>query len=133
MKEKSQKPDSNEYEERMFQCMTWILYDKMGYAQFCKHVAKEFDCTARTAANYWADCKARIKEMFADKMEDILNDQLTRYFTLLKRAHEEGNDLIELNVLKQLDKIYGLEATKKIDVTSGGDKLNIIINLDTNE
>lgn len=131
--DKKQKPDSNEYEERMAQCMKWLLYDKMTYTQFSKHCSKVFGCTVRTGNNYWTACKDRIKEKFSDQLEDILTSQLARYFVLLKRAHDEENDFIEIKCLQDISKLTGIEPTKKVDLTSGNKPITISINLESDE
>ena len=79
----------------------------------------------------WYDARKRLKERHTGEQEEILQDQLTRLYDLLNRCRESGNRRVESEVLRDLSKLYGLE-TKKIDITSDGEKIsvNIILNND---
>ena len=110
-----------------------ILYDKLSYTQFRDLVSKEFGVSSLQAELYYKETRQLLKDKFTAQTDEILNEQLGRYFDLLKRARKDGNDLVEMTVLKQLDKIFGLEATKKVDVSSGGKPITISINLESTE
>jgi hypothetical protein len=45
------------------------------------------------------------------------------------RARDSGNRRVEREVLADMNKLYGLESPKKVDITSGGEQISININL----
>lgn len=122
------KSNELDYEAKMNRAFEMMLYEKMGYTEFKLKGAKEFGITERAAENMWADVRARIKERFTLEQEAILDDQLSRSHDLLNRARLANNRRVESEVLRDLSKLYGLDI-KKVDVTSGGQPININIKL----
>jgi hypothetical protein len=119
-----------EYEQKLIRAYELMVYYKKSYVEFRDIISKEFEITTRAAENIWFDCKNRLKEKFNQEREEIVNEQLLRYFDLLQRARDEKNKRIEVEVLRDLTKLYGIDAPQKIDVTTGGEKLSINIVLD---
>lgn len=128
MKTGGRKSTVAQYESRIPQAMEWILYEKINSMEFRHRGSKEWGISERATDSIWADCKARIKQRFKEETEEIINQQLARYFDLLSRARQDNNKRVEREVLDSLTKLYGLE-TRKIDITSGGEPVSININL----
>ena len=116
------------YEERIPEAMEMILYEKLSYSEFRVKGAKRWGISERQAENIWKDVKDRIKKRFEDQSEEIITEQLSRYFDLLSRARDANNKRVERETLADISKLYGLEQ-KKIDVTSNGETISININL----
>jgi hypothetical protein len=116
------------YEERIPEAFEMILYEKLSYTEFRQLGAKKWGITERAAETIWKDCKDRIKARFEEQTEEIISEQLSRYFDLLTRARADNNKRVERETLADINKLYGLE-NKKIDITSGGDPISININL----
>lgn len=116
------------YEERIPEAFEMILYEKLGYTEFRQQGAKKWGITERAAESVWKDCKDRLQQRFNEQAEEIISEQLSRYFDLLTRARADGNKRVERETLADINKIYGLEQ-RKIDITSGGDPISININL----
>jgi hypothetical protein len=116
------------YEERIPEAMEMILYEKLGYTEFRQQGAKRWGITERSAESIWKDCKDRIKARFEEKSEEIISEQLSRYFDLLTRARADKNKRVERETLADISKLYGLEQ-RKIDITSNGEPISININL----
>ena len=116
------------YEERIPEAFEMILYEKLGYTEFRQQGAKKWGITERAAETIWKDCKDRIKARFEEQTEEIISEQLSRYFDLLTRARTDNNKRVERETLADINKLYGLE-NKKIDITSGGEPISININL----
>ena len=116
------------YEERIPEAMEMILYEKLGYTEFRQQGAKRWGITERAAENVWKDVKDRIKARFDEKAEEIISEQLSRYFDLLHRARADKNKRVERETLADINKLYGLEQ-RKIDITSNGEPISININL----
>jgi hypothetical protein len=116
------------YEERIPEAMEMILYEKLGYTEFRQQGAKRWGITERAAETVWKDVKDRLKARFQEQTEEIISEQLSRYFDLLQRARESNNKRVERETLADINKLYGLEQ-RKIDITSNGEPISININL----
>lgn len=121
-----------QYEERMVEVFEMILYTKLSYTEFRSQAAEKFDITTRQAESLYKEARERLKERFDQQREEILSEQLGRLYDLLSRCREAGNRRVEAEVLRDLNKIYGLDQPVKVDVTSGGEPIaiNIILNKD---
>jgi hypothetical protein len=116
------------YEERIPEAMEMILYEKLSYTEFRQQGAKRWGITERASETIWKDCKDRLKARFQEQTEEIISEQLSRYFDLLQRARESNNKRVERETLADINKLYGLEQ-RKIDITSNGEPISININL----
>ena len=126
MKEKSTVSQMEERMERVYELM---LYEHLSYNEFKEKASKEFGITTRMAENYWKEARVRLKERFERNSEEILQDHLNQLYDLLKRARNDNNKRVERETLCDLAKIMGLEATKKVDLTSNGQPIAININI----
>lgn len=119
-----------QYEERMVEVFELILYKKLSYTEFRTQAAEMFGITQRQAESLYKDARDRLKERFEQQREEILSEQLGRLYDLLMRCRESGNRRVEAEVLRDLSKIYGLDAPQKVDITSAGEPIKININFD---
>ena len=119
-----------QYEERMVEVFELILYKKLSYTEFRSQASEMFGITYRQAESLYKDARDRLKERFEQQREEILSEQLGRLYDLLYRCRESGNRRVEAEVLRDLSKIYGLDAPQKVDITSGGEPIKININFD---
>lgn len=126
---KGRKTNVAQYEERMTEVFEMILYKKLSYTEFRTQASELFGITTRQAENLYKDARDRLKERFTQEREEILSEQLNRMYDLLNRSRESGNRRIEAEVLRDLNKIYGLDQPVKVDITSGGEPISININL----
>ena len=124
------KTNTSQYEERMTEVFEMILYTKLSWSEFRSEAAKKFGISTRQAEHLYKDAKDRLKERFTQERDEILTEQLARLYDLLKRAKEGNNKRVENEVLRDLNKLYGLDQPVKIDVTSGGNPIAINIILD---
>ena len=127
-KKRGRKSNEMTYEERIPEAIEMILYEKLNSTEFREQGAKRWGVTERTAESIWSDVKNRLKKRFEEKTEEIISEQLSRYFDLLKRARETNNKRVERETLSDISKLYGLEQ-RKIDITSNGEPISININL----
>lgn len=127
---KGRKTTEVEYEDRMVRVFQMMLYERLNSIEFRNKASKEFGITTRQADNLWVDAKDRLKKRFEDEQEEILSAQIERYFSLLNRCIESNNKRTEKEVLDSLTKLFGLESTQKIDVTSNGQPISVNIILD---
>jgi hypothetical protein len=118
-----------QYEERMVEVFEMILYSKLSYTEFRSQAAEKFGITTRQAETLYKEARERLKERFDQQREEILSEQLGRLYDLLSRCREAGNRRVEAEVLRDLNKIYGLDQPVKVDLTSGNLPISININL----
>lgn len=124
------KSNEIDYEARMPRVYEMMLYEHLGYDEFASKAAKEFEITTRAAENLWADARKRLKERFKQNSDEILENHLNQLYDLLHRCRLDNNKRTEKEVLDSIAKIYQLEGPKKIDVTTGGQPIQININLE---
>lgn len=115
-------------EEMVLKAFELILYKGWSYTEFRDNFSKMYGITERQAENYWKECKQRLVERNKDNINEIVEAQIARYLDLLERCKKDGNKRTEREALADLNKIFGIE-TKKVDITSGGQPINIQINL----
>jgi hypothetical protein len=127
---KGRKTTEVEYEERLVRVFEMMLYERLNSIEFRNKASKEFGITTRQADNLWRDAKDRLKLRFEDEREELLSAQIERYFDLLNRCRLSNNRRVEKEVLDSLTKLFGLESASKVDITSGGEPININIVLD---
>jgi hypothetical protein len=89
-----------------------------------------YNVSERTADATWRRCKDILKQRFTDEQNELIEQQLMRYFDLLERARHDGNKRVERETLQDISKLYGLEQPKKLDITSDGSAISINIVLD---
>ena len=130
MKTKGRKLTDLQIAERFQVGYEWIVYKRLSYTEFRSKFSKEFKITVRQAEIIWKQVKDTIKARFEDEQETLLENQIERYFDLLDRSRENGNRRVEREVLSDLTKLYGLEQSTKIDLTSGGEAITLNIVLD---
>jgi transposase len=116
------------YSEKITEALEMMLYEKLSAGEFNVQFAKRYNVTERTAEATWKRCKDILKQRFTEKQDEIIQEQLSRYFDLLQRARESNNRRVEREVLADMNKLYGLE-NRKIDITSNGQPISININL----
>lgn len=130
MAKAGRKTDEIEFEQRMSRVYEMMLYDHLGYNEFAEKAAKEFGISVRQGENLWAEARRRLKERYTQNQEEILENHLNQLYDLLKRCREDRNKRVEREVLADIAKIHSLEGTKKIDITSNGNEINLNIVLD---
>ena len=130
--EKGRKTNTVVQEEQLNIAFELIVYKRLSYVEFKEIYSKEMGISQRQAENVWAKVKTILKERYKDERDEILETQLNRMYDLLNRCRESGNRRVEAEILRDINKLYGLDAPQKIDITSGGDPIaiNIVLNND---
>jgi len=130
--EKGRKTNTITQEEQLNKAFELIVYKRLSYVEFKENYSKEMGISQRQAENVWAKVKTILKERYKDERDEILETQLNRMYDLLNRCREAGNRRVEAEILRDINKLYGLDAPQKIDITSAGDpiSINIVLNND---
>lgn len=129
MAKAGRKTDELDFEQRMSRVYEMMLYEHLSYREFASKAAKEFGITERRAEDLWKEGRTRLKERYAQNHEEILENHLNQLYDLLKRCRDDNNKRTEREVLADIAKVHQLEV-KKVDVTSGGQPINLNIILD---
>jgi hypothetical protein len=66
------------------------------------------------------------QQMLVKQMNKDIKVSLAEAITQLEELFEEGNHKTKVEVRKELNKLIGLYAAEKIDVTTGGESINKI-------
>lgn len=121
-----------EYSEKLTEALELILYQRLTSGEFRTTFSKMYGVSERTADSTWKRCKDIIAERFKEEQGVLIEQQVERYFDLLIRARQDGNKRVERETLDSISKLYGLDAVKKIDITTDGNPIsvNIILNND---
>jgi hypothetical protein len=119
-----------EYDERISEALELILYKRLSSGEFRTTFSKMYNVSERTADATWKRCKDILKQRFTEEQNELIEQQLARYFDLLERARFDNNKRVEREVLNDISKLYGIEQAKKIDITSSGEPISINIILD---
>ena len=121
-----------EYSEKLTEALELILYKRLTSGEFRTTFSKMYGVSERTADSTWKRCKDIIAERFKEEQGVLIEQQVERYFDLLVRARQDGNKRVERETLDSISKLYGLDAVKKIDITTDGNPIsvNIILNND---
>lgn len=130
MAKAGRKTDEIQFEARMSRVYEMMLYEHLGYNEFAEKASKEFGVSVRQGENLWAEARKRLKERYTQNQEEILENHLNQLYDLLKRCRDDNNKRTEREVLADIAKIHSLEGTKKIDITSNGNEINLNIVLD---
>lgn len=132
MSTSGRKTNVAQYEERMSEVFELILYKKLSYTEFRQQASEMFGITQRQAENLYKEARERLKERFAQERDEIVSEQLNRMYDLLDRCRQSGNRRVEAEVLRDLNKLYGLDQPVKVDLTSSGAPIaiNIVLNKD---
>jgi glutamate/tyrosine decarboxylase-like PLP-dependent enzyme len=119
-----------EVAERFQRGFEYILYKRPSYNEFRETFSQQESISIRQAELIYQKVKETIKQRFEDEKGELIQAQIERYMDLLERSRESGNRRIEREVLNDLNKLWGLEQATKVDVTSGGEtiQLNIVLN-----
>jgi hypothetical protein len=130
MAKAGRKTDEIQFEVVMSRVYELMLYDHLSYREFASAAAKEFKVSERQAENLWKEARTRLKERYKQDQEEILENHLNQLYDLLKRCRDDNNKRTEREVLADIAKIHSLEGTRKIDITSNGNEINLNIILD---
>jgi hypothetical protein len=130
--EKGRKTNTVVQEEQLNTAFELIVYKRLSYVEFKEIYSKEMGISQRQAENVWSKVKTILKERYKDERDEILETQLNRMYDLLNRCRDAGNRRVEAEILRDINKLYGLDSPQKIDITSGGDPIaiNIVLNND---
>jgi len=69
--------------ERIEEALELMLYKKLSTQEFRVTFSKMYGVTERTADNIWAKCKQILKDRFTENTDEIISEQLSRYYDLL--------------------------------------------------
>lgn len=92
-----------------------------------RYLKDTYDYKKSRAFELIREARANVGEFYYKTDESVLEDALERMETMYQRAIERGDDKLALSVIQEMNKVKQLYINK-IDLTSKGEKINIIIN-----
>ena len=108
--------------------MEKILFEHYNWTQYTDWMRKEYNIV--DGSTYWKHCWDRIRSQFADEKEDMKQKVLHLLFDLNKRGRNDDDKKIELETIKELSKIMGLNQQQVLSVQSDGNgKVEIKLDL----
>lgn len=72
------------------------------------------------------EAREKISEIYKNDNLNAINEQVGRLESLYEKALKEGNKKLALEVMKEINKLCGLYAAEKVDITTGGNQINEI-------
>ena len=108
--------------------MEKILFEHYNWKDFTDWMRKEYEIV--DGSRYWNYCWENIRSQFADEKEDMKQKVLHLLFDLNKRGRNDDDKKIELETIKELSKIMGLNQQQVLSVQSDGNgKVEIKLDL----
>lgn len=124
------KADKIEVDNRLKQAVTLVVKQRMVYTEFVNYCKQEWDLARGQATVYWNRVAEYLKERNDKERDKTINEQLERYWELYDKAVEKGDLRTAKDILTDINKLKGLNEPDKKDITSGGEKINIIIDVE---
>lgn len=121
------KAHTEESQRRTTQAVKFILeqnYTRGEWVQFC---AKEYQISDRQADTYWKFANDIIKEKYNKKRTNMVEKHHGRLLDLYIKCVKDQEWDNARKVLSDIAKLTGVNEPDKKDITSDGDKINIVI------
>ena len=96
-----------------------------------KQIIEEYlkgECGFKTSWSYdlYKEARLKIEKLYDVKNKQLANEALGQLEDLYKECIKESNKKLALEVRKEINKLTGLYAADKIDITTNGESINII-------
>lgn len=127
------KADAVQKQKRIQQTVQALL---KGYSvqEVVLTLQEQYGIAESTAYEYTKEATNRIHQKIEGTLEEKVNKHYQRLELLYRRCIEEGDRRTARMVLKDIADLVGLDAPKRTDVTSGGEKLAMFVDvLGTND
>jgi hypothetical protein len=92
-------------------------------AKIVEITANNYKVCERTADTYIAKANLILNENNQDLKNEMIALQKARLEDLLQKAYDSGDYKEARAIIESINKLFGLDAASKVDVTSGGDKI----------
>ena len=124
------KADKIEVDERLKVAVNLVVKNRMVYTEFVNYCKQEWSLQRGQATVYWNRVSEYLKERNDKQRDKTINEQLERYWNLYDKAEKKGDLRVAKDILADINKLKGLNEAEKKDITSGGERINIIIGTD---
>lgn len=124
------KANSIEMEKRMTQCVTMVVRKRCTRAEFLRFCSEEWNITERQGEEYWRRVHEYMKEKNDKSRDKMILEQIERYQELYDLCIAKKDYQTAKGILADINKMKGLNEAERRDVTSDGEKINIIIGTD---
>lgn len=107
-----------EYKKHKDEIKNYIIETNCSWKDFCYWCKEKYDINKNYATDLWMEC-------WKDIEAEIQRHDLIKAQTLINRLEDifqgTGDDKIRLQVIEQLRKIGGIDASEKLDVKMSGE------------
>ena len=119
----SYKADSSEMAKRINECYLLIIQG-FNRKYIIQYFAENYKIGERQVDNYLIKAREEITNEYTINTEYKRNEILAQYYDLYSKAYNEEDYKLCQSILKDIGGIFGVDAVKKIDVTTEGKALN---------
>lgn len=102
-----------------------LLLKGLGVPDIVKIFDEDYGLSYAQTTRYIREAQADIRRLSEIRKEEALEKQLHRYDSLYHEARESDDLKAAIDALKRIDSLKGLDV-RKVDVTSGGDKITSV-------
>lgn len=121
------KANTDESQKRTNEAVKKILNHNWTNKEWIHFCSLEYNIGARQAQNYWGFALEHIKAKFSKKRDAVIESHFGRLFELYEKCVKDQEWDNARKVLSDIAKLTGVNEPDKKDITSDGDKINIII------
>lgn len=105
---------------RRVETVRLLILKGVSTRQIVQSVTQTFGVKDRMAFRYIALAREAINDVVAENRDTIYAEHIAARRDLRRRARDSGNEHLELSVLQDEAKLFGLYPSVKHDITSGG-------------
>lgn len=121
------KADTAQSQERTRKAIECILKHNFSRKEWVQYCAKHYEISDRQADKYWSFANNHIVEKWTKKKDTLVEEHYGRLFGLYENAVKAKEWNVARLCLQDLSKLTGINEPDKKDITSEGEKINIII------
>jgi hypothetical protein len=108
------------YEELVNGVPTHIILEKFSTV---------YNVSERTVYRYIEYAKKLFKQYADKKADEVATENYNRLMELYRECKRQHLHRDATNILKEINKMYGIGNQQKLDITSGGEKIPVTINI----
>lgn len=122
------KSDQIQKAKRVQQAVKSIL-DGYGTQEVSLAMQEQYGVSEAQAYRYVKEATEKIYEKIEGSLEEKINQHYKRLELLYRRCVQDGDKRTARMVLKDISELVGLDAPKRTDITSGGEKLATFVDI----
>ncbi len=122
------KADQVQKEKRILQCVNALL-DGYPVQRVAIQMQEDYGVSQAQAYTYTKEATTRIHQKIQGELSDNINKHYQRLERLYNKCVQDGDKRTARMVLKDMADLLGLDAPKRTDITTGGEKLATFVDV----